>query len=136
MLNRGGSGYSRYSGTTSYGTPTYSTGPVPNSASGSNEIRGTDLIAEYLVKEKVPLILGYAGHGAIGLLDGIIKHTDRIRHISPRIEQAAGFMADVYYRLTGQPLAVYASTGPGPMNLLISVTNAFYDHSAFLVITG
>ncbi len=45
-------------------------------------------------------------------------------------------MADVYYRLTGQPLAVYASTGPGPMNLMISVANAFYDDSAFFVITG
>ena len=103
---------------------------------GTNETRGTDLIAEYLVKERVPFILGYAGHGAIGLLDGIHKVSDRIRHISPRIEQGAGFMADAYYRLTGQPLAVYASTGPGPMNLMISVANAFYDHSAFLVITG
>jgi hypothetical protein len=68
---------------------------------GANEMRGADIIAEYLVKEKVPYILGYAGHGAIGLLDGIYKQTDRIRHISPRIEQSAGFMADVYYRLTG-----------------------------------
>ena len=115
----------------------HGTRPAPTSyAAGSNETRGADLIAEYLVKEKVPYILGYAGHGAIGLLDGIYKQTDRIRHISPRIEQAAGFMADVYYRLTGQPLAVYASTGPGPMNLMISVANAYYDCSAFFVITG
>ncbi len=99
-------------------------------------MRGTDILAEYLVKEKVPYVLGYAGHGAIGLLDGIYKVTDRIKHISPRIEQTAGFMADVYYRLTGQPLAVYASTGPGPMNLMISVANAYYDNSAFFVITG
>src|SRR5580700_10896713 len=115
------------------------TSPPPRSSTyvaTPNEIRGTDIIAEYLVKEKVPYILGYAGHGAIGLLDGIYKQTDRIRHISPRIEQSAGFMADVYFRLTGQPLAVYASTGPGPMNLMISVTNAFYDCSAFFVITG
>ncbi|MEZ5923731.1 MAG: thiamine pyrophosphate-binding protein [Hyphomicrobiaceae bacterium] len=103
---------------------------------GTNEMRGTDIIAEYLVKEKVPYILGYAGHGAIGLLDGIYKHTDKIRHISPRIEQGAGFMADVYYRLTRKPLAVYASTGPGPMNLMISVANAFYDNSSMFVITG
>jgi len=101
-----------------------------------NEIRGNDIIAEYLVKEKVPYILGYAGHGAIGLLDGIIKQTDRIRHIQPRIEQTAGFMADVYYRLTGEPLAVYASTGPGPMNMMIAVANAYYDGSAFFLITG
>jgi acetolactate synthase-1/2/3 large subunit len=84
----------------------------------------------------VPYILGYAGHGAIGLLDGIVKVKDRIRHISPRVEAAAGFMADVYYRLTGQPLVVYASTGPGPMNLMIATANAYYDNSAFFVITG
>jgi acetolactate synthase-1/2/3 large subunit len=128
--------------TTTQSTPppsyTSYTSEAPSSTyrPGANEIRGADLIAEYLVKEKIPYILGYAGHGAIGLLDGLYKQTDRIRHISPRIEQSAGFMADVYYRLTGQPLAVYASTGPGPMNLMISVANAYYDQSAFFVITG
>lgn len=127
-------------GSKSYGYSSFrshSPGTAANRAGrGANEMRGTDLIAEYLVREKVPFLLGYAGHGAIGLLDGIYNHTDRIRHIAPRIEQGAGFMADAYFRLTGQPLAVYASTGPGPMNLMISVANAFYDNSAFLVITG
>ena len=104
------SGYTGYSPQQVYSPPVTSYSGMP----GSNEIRGTDIVAEYLLKEKVPYILGYAGHGAIGLLDGIYKHTDKIRHISPRIEQGAGFMADVYFRLTGQPLAVYASTGPGP----------------------
>jgi acetolactate synthase-1/2/3 large subunit len=115
------------------------TSPPPRSSTyvaTPNEIRGNDIIAEYLVKEKVPYILGYAGHGAIALLDGIIKQTDRIRHIQPRIEQTAGFMADVYYRLTGEPLAVYASTGPGPMNMMIAVANAYYDGSAFFLLTG
>jgi acetolactate synthase-1/2/3 large subunit len=121
----GYTGYSRYTSVASYsGMP------------GSNEIRGADVIAEYLLKERVPYILGYAGHGAIGLLDGIVRVKDSIRHISPRVEQAAGFMADVYFRLTGQPLAVYASTGPGPMNLMIATANAYYDNSAFFVITG
>jgi acetolactate synthase I/II/III large subunit len=103
---------------------------------GANELRGADIIAEYLIKEKVPYILGYAGHGAIGLLDGVFSRTDRIRHIQPRIEQSAGFMADVYFRLTGQPLAVYASTGPGPMNMMIALANAYYDNSAFMLVTG
>jgi acetolactate synthase I/II/III large subunit len=130
-----GSGEMR--GTTSSGySPNETQARSPVYPVGSNEMRGTDIIAEYLFKEKVPYILGYAGHGAIGLLDGLYKKTDRIRHISPRIEQAGGFMADVYYRLTGQPLAVYTSTGPGPMNMMISVANAFYDCSAFFLITG
>ena len=121
------------------GTTPASTPSQPQSSTytaSPNEIRGADIIAEYLVKEKVPFILGYAGHGAIGLLDGIFKHTNRIRHIQTRIEQSAGFMADVYYRLTGEPLAIYASTGPGPMNMMIAVANAYYDGSAFFLITG
>ena len=130
--NYNSSSYSGFTPSQSYSAPSRSYSGMP----GTNEMRGTDIIAEYLIKEKVPYILGYAGHGAIGLLDGIHKHTDRIRHISPRVEQAAGFMADVYFRLTGQPLAVYASTGPGPMNMMISVANAFYDNSAFFLITG
>ncbi len=138
MQNRNGSTsrYGSFSSSQSYGAPQSSYRPGSRSVSASNEMRGTDIIAEYLVKEKVPLILGYAGHGAIGLLDGIYQHTDKIRHISPRVEQAAGFMADVYFRLTRQPLAVYASTGPGPMNMMISVANAFYDCSAYFLITG
>ncbi len=129
-------GSSEMRGPASSGSPSGSQAQGSVYPAGSNEMRGTDIIAEYLFKEKVPYILGYAGHGAIGLLDGLYKKTDRIRHISPRIEQAGGFMADVYYRLTGQPLAVYTSTGPGPMNMMISVANAFYDCSAFFVITG
>lgn len=100
------------------------------------EYRGNEIIAEYLIKEKIPYVLGYAGHGAIGLLDGIYDRTDKIQVIFPRIEQAAGFMADAYFRLTGVPLPAYCSTGPGPMNMTIAVANAFYDSSAFLCITG
>lgn len=101
-----------------------------------NEIKGSEIIADYLIKEKIPYLLGYAGHGAIGLLDAIYDRTDKIKHISPRIEQCAGFMADVYYRLKREPLAVYASTGPGPMNMMITLANAYYDLSAFFLITG
>lgn len=118
----------------SYTQPTFT--PAYSGMPGTNEMRGTDIIAEYMLKEKVPYLLGYCGHGAIGLLDGIFQHKDKIRHIAPRIEQGAGFMADVYYRLTGDPLAVYTSTGPGPLNMTIAVANAFYDNSAFWLITG
>src|SRR6185437_8587873 len=41
------------------------------------EMRGCDLVVEYLIKEKVPYMFGYAGHGAVGLLDGVYNHQDR-----------------------------------------------------------
>jgi acetolactate synthase-1/2/3 large subunit len=100
------------------------------------ELRGNEVVIEYLLKEKVPYILGYAGHGAIGLLDALYEKEDKMKVIWPKIEQAAGFMADAYFRITKKPLPVFASTGPGPANMAIATAAAFYDSSAFLLITG
>src|SRR2546421_6707766 len=100
------------------------------------EMRGCDLVVEYLIKEKVPYMFGYAGHGAVGLLDGVYNHQDEIKIIFPRIESAAGYMADAYFRASGQLIPVYTSTGPGPMLLTVAMANAFYDSSAFIAITG
>ena len=100
------------------------------------EMRGCDLVVEYLIKEKVPYLFGYAGHGAVGLLDGVYNHRDELKIIFPRIESAAGYMADAYFRASGQVIPVYTSTGPGPMLLTVAMGNAFYDSSAFIAITG
>ena len=100
------------------------------------EIRGTDLVVEYLIREKVPYLFGYAGHGAVGLLDGVHDRQDEIKVVFPRIETGAGYMADAYYRASGELIPVYTSTGPGPMLLTAAISNAFYDSSAFIAITG
>lgn len=34
-----------------------------------SKMKGADIIAEYMMKEKIPYMIGYAGHGAIGMLD-------------------------------------------------------------------
>src|SRR6266545_3623273 len=100
------------------------------------EIRGCDLVVEYLIKEKVPYLFGYAGHGAVGLLDGVFNRQDEIKIVFPRIESGAGYMADAYFRASGKLIPVYTSTGPGPMLLTVAMGNAFYDSSAFIAITG
>ena len=100
------------------------------------EIRGTDLVVEYLIREKVQHLFGYAGHGAVGLLDGVYDRSDELKVIFPRIESGAGYMADAYYRASGKVAPVYTSTGPGPMLLTVAMANAFYDSSAFVAMTG
>ena len=89
-----------------------------------------------MMKEKIPYMIGYAGHGAIGMLDSFFNKQDDIKIVWPRIETACGFMADAYFRVTKQPLPVYVSTGPGPALSTCAVANAFYDSSAFLQFTG
>jgi acetolactate synthase-1/2/3 large subunit len=100
------------------------------------EMRGADLVVEYLLREKVPYLFGYAGHGAVGLLDGVFDRQDELKVVFPRIETGAGYMADAYFRASHEVIPVYTSTGPGPMLLTAAMGNAFYDSSAFIAITG
>lgn len=97
---------------------------------------GAGLIADYLIDEKVPYVFGLCGHGNIGFLDALYARSESIKTISVRHESMAGFMADVYYRVSGQPCATLTSCGPGSANLPIALANAFFDSVPFYAITG
>jgi acetolactate synthase-1/2/3 large subunit len=98
--------------------------------------KGAEILVEYLVKEKVPYAFGVCGHGILGFLDALYDRRDAIQTITTHDEQAAGFMADAYYRVAHRPTVTYTSCGPGSLNLTMAVANAFYDSSAFMAITG
>ena len=76
-------------------------------------MKGGELIADYLVQEKVPYVFGICGHGNVGILDALHARRDKIQLISPRHEQCAGHMADAYFRVKHKPVATLTSTGPG-----------------------
>ena len=59
-----------------------------------------------------------------------------MKTISVHHESVAGFMADVYYRVSGQPIATFTSCGPGSANLPISLGNAVLDSVPFMAVTG
>jgi acetolactate synthase-1/2/3 large subunit len=99
-------------------------------------MKGGELIAEYLVKQKVPYVIGLCGHGNVGMLDPLYEVRDRVKLVSPRHEQCAGHMADGYFRVKHQPVATLTSTGPGSANLTMSLVTALADSSAFLAITS
>ncbi len=58
-----------------------------------------------------------------------------IRHILPRHEQGAGFMADGYARATGKPGVCFTISGPGVTNILTPMGQAWSDSSPILVIS-
>ncbi|TRZ64025.1 MAG: thiamine pyrophosphate-binding protein, partial [Rhodocyclaceae bacterium] len=99
-------------------------------------MKGGELIAEYLVQEKVPFVFGICGHGNVGILDALYQVRDRVQLISPRHEQCAGHMADAYFRVKHRPVATLTSTGPGSANLVMSLATALSDSSALLAITA
>jgi acetolactate synthase-1/2/3 large subunit len=99
-------------------------------------MRGGELIAEYLIAEKVPYVFGLCGHGIVGLMDALGQRSDRIRMIGVHHEQVAGYMADAYYRVAHRPAATFTSCGPGSVNLAIALACAMMDSSALVALTG
>jgi len=99
---------------------------------------GGQIIVEYLKREKVPYILGIPGHGILGLFDAI-RQADAagdIKYIQVKHEQTATHIADGYYRVSGKPLAVFTSIGPGALNTSIGLATAYVDSCAFLQFSG
>lgn len=99
-------------------------------------MKGSELIAEYLVQQEVPYVFGICGHGNVGMLDALHQVSDKVQLVSPRHEQCAGHMADAYFRVKHKPVATLTSTGPGSANMVMSLATALSDSSAFLAITS
>src|SRR5213594_3963882 len=45
--------------------------------------KGGELIAEFLVREKIPYVFGICGHGTVGLLDPLYEVRDKVKLVSP-----------------------------------------------------
>jgi len=99
-------------------------------------MKGGELIAEFLIREKIPYLFGICGHGNVGILDALYDVRDKIKLVSPRHEQVAGHMADGYFRVKHQAVATLTSCGPGSANLVMSLALAQTDSSALLAITA
>jgi acetolactate synthase I/II/III large subunit len=101
-----------------------------------NQIMATcgELLVQLLEAYGVELVFGIPGVHTVELYRGLPK--TRIRHITPRHEQGAGFMADGYARVTGKPGVCFIITGPGMTNILTAMGQAYGDSVPMLVISS
>jgi acetolactate synthase I/II/III large subunit len=93
---------------------------------------------EHLVKlleaYGVEMIFGIPGVHTVELYRGL--EATRIRHVTPRHEQGAGFMADGYARASGKPGVCFIITGPGMTNIATAMGEAYADSVPMLVISS
>ena len=82
----------------------------------------------------VEVVFGIPGVHTIELYRGLAG--SGIRHVTPRHEQGAGFMADGYARVSGKPGVAFVITGPGLTNTLTAMGQAKADSVPLLVISG
>ncbi|MBU2980505.1 5-guanidino-2-oxopentanoate decarboxylase [Lentibacter algarum] len=94
---------------------------------------GEALVAR-LKAHDVEVVFGIPGVHTVELYRGLAA--SGIRHITPRHEQGAGFMADGYARASGKPGVAFVITGPGLTNTLTAMGQARADSVPMLVVTG
>jgi len=82
----------------------------------------------------VEVVFGIPGVHTIELYRGLSG--GGIRHVTPRHEQGAAFMADGYARVSGKPGVAFVITGPGLTNALTAMAQARADSVPILVISG
>ncbi len=82
----------------------------------------------------VDTVFGIPGVHTVELYRGLAR--SRIRHVTPRHEQGAGFMADGYARASGRPGVAFVITGPGLTNTVTAMGQARADSVPMLVISG
>ncbi len=97
-------------------------------------MNGAELLVQALENEGVTHIFGIPGEENLAFLEAL--RTSTIKLILTRHEQAAGFMAATYGRLTGQPGVCLATLGPGATNFVTSVSHALLGGMPCLFITG
>jgi acetolactate synthase I/II/III large subunit len=93
-----------------------------------------ELLVRLLQDLGVEVVFGIPGVHTVELYRGL--PATAIRHITPRHEQGAGFMADGYARVSGKPGVCFIITGPGMTNILTAMAQAYADSIPMLGMGG
>ena len=96
--------------------------------------KASDLFVQALQAEGVDHVFGIPGEETLALLESL--RSSGIRLVLTRHEQAAGFMAATWGRLTGQAGVCLATLGPGATNLVTAAAYAQLGAMPMLMLTG
>lgn len=92
------------------------------------------VMVQSLKKLGIKYIFGIPSGNWVDFLTAIQEAED-IEFVLVSNEGSAGFMADVCWRLTGQPAACFGTFGPGACNLTTGVCGGYLDRAPMLAFT-
>ncbi len=98
------------------------------------KLTGAQIVIESLMAEGVDIVFGYPGGAILPTYDALLD--SKIRHILVRHEQGAVHMAEGYARVTGKAGVVLVTSGPGALNTVTGIADAYMDSTPLVVITG
>ena len=98
------------------------------------ERKASDVFVECLEAEGVRRVFGIPGEETLDLNESLSRSS--IEFIPVRHEQGGAYMADVHGRLTGHAGVCLGTLGPGALNLVTAVADAFLDRAPLVALTG
>lgn len=96
--------------------------------------KASDLFVECLQAEGVRYVFGIPGEETLDFNESLARSD--ISFVPVRHEQAGGYMADVYGRLTGRSGVCLGTLGPGATNLVTAIADAYLDRAPLVALTG
>ncbi len=105
---------------------------------GSQELKGSEIAVEALIREGVEVIFGYPGGASMEIHQALtrVDPKHKLRVVLPRHEQGAVFAAEGYAKATGKVGVALATSGPGATNLITGLADAKMDSVPVVAITG
>jgi len=97
-------------------------------------MKTTDLFVQALENEGVEKIYGIPGEENLDFIDSLKESS--IELVLTRHEQAAGFMAATYGRLTGKPGVCLSTLGPGATNFVTAAAYAQLGAMPMVMLAG
>ncbi len=95
----------------------------------------SDYIVNFFVQKDICDFFGYQGTMIAHFVDSVGKNEKARNHVCYN-EQGASFAACGYAGSTGKCGVAYATSGPGALNLVSGIANAYYDSLPVVFITG
>jgi acetolactate synthase I/II/III large subunit len=96
--------------------------------------KASDVFVECLEAEGVKHVFGIPGEETLDLNESLSRSS--IEFVPVRHEQGGAYMADVYGRLTGHAGVCLGTLGPGALNLVTAVADAYLDRAPLVALTG
>lgn len=94
-----------------------------------------EYIFDFVYKKGINKVFMVSGSSSMWLTDAL-KRNDRLQTICCHHEQAAAMAADGYGRVNDCPGVCLVTIGPGAMNAITGVAQAFLDSSPMIVVSG
>jgi len=91
---------------------------------GDNNMRVSDAIVEYLIKQNVEVVFGVPGDTSMSFHNSFEKYKDKINYVSCRDERHAAYMADTFSRVSGKPGVVDVPSGGGLLYAIPGLSEA------------